>query len=386
MDFDVVIVGAGLVGASFAMALRGAGLKLAVVEAQLPEAAADNWDSRVYAISPASAAFLHSLGVWKRLDSERIGAVHEMRIYGDAADAQLRFSAYEAGVAELASIVESRRLQSALWQGLEHQHQLELICPERCVALQLREDAAELTLAGGRTLRARLVVAADGMHSWVREAAGIAAEQKSYGQMGVVANFACERPHRGTAFQWFRGDGVLAYLPLPEQRISIVWSTPDTHAAELLALAPGAFCARVAAAGKDELGELSLLSAAMRFPLSLLRAARLAAPRIALIGDAGHLLHPLAGQGVNLGFGDARDLAQVLLQREVFRDPGEIRLLRRYERARAEDILALAWVTDGLQRLFAAPGGAAAKLRSAGLNLTDALPVLKNLLIRRALG
>ena len=386
MDFDVVIVGAGLVGASFAMALRGAGLKLAVVEVQLPEAAADNWDSRVYAISPASAAFLHSLGVWKRLDSERIGAVHEMRIYGDAADAQLRFSAYEAGVAELASIVESRRLQSALWQGLEHQHQLELICPERCVALQLREDAAELTLAGGRTLRARLVVAADGMHSWVREAAGIAAEQKSYGQMGVVANFACERPHRGTAFQWFRGDGVLAYLPLPEQRISIVWSTPDDHAAELLALAPGAFCARVAAAGKDELGELSLLSTAMRFPLSLLRAARLAAPRIALIGDAGHVLHPLAGQGVNLGFGDARGLAQVLLQREVFRDPGEIRLLRRYERARAEDILALAWVTDGLQRLFAAPGGAAAKLRSAGLNLTDALPVLKNLLIRRALG
>ena len=386
MDFDVVIVGAGLVGASFAMALRGAGLKLAVVEAQLPEAAADNWDSRVYAISPASAAFLHSLGVWKRLDSERIGAVHEMRIHGDAADAQLRFSAYEAGVAELASIVESRRLQSALWQGLEHQHQLELICPERCVALQLREDAAELTLAGGRTLRARLVVAADGMHSWVREAAGIAAEQKSYGQMGVVANFACERPHHGTAFQWFRGDGVLAYLPLPEQRISIVWSTPDTHAAELLALAPGAFCARVAAAGKDELGELSLLSTAMRFPLSLLRVARLAAPRIALIGDAGHVLHPLAGQGVNLGFGDARDLAQVLLQREVFRDPGEIRLLRRYERARAEDILALAWVTDGLQRLFAAPGGAAAKLRNAGLNLTDALPVLKNLLIRRALG
>jgi ubiquinone biosynthesis UbiH/UbiF/VisC/COQ6 family hydroxylase len=386
MDFDVVIVGAGLVGASFAMALRGAGLKLAVVEAQLPEAAADNWDSRVYAISPASAAFLHSLGVWKRLDSERIGAVHEMRIHGDAADAQLRFSAYEAGVAELASIVESRRLQSALWQGLEHQHQLELICPERCVALQLREDAAELTLAGGRTLRARLVVAADGMHSWVREAAGIAAEQKSYGQMGVVANFACERPHHGTAFQWFRGDGVLAYLPLPEQRISIVWSTPDTCAAELLALAPGAFCARVAAAGKDELGELSLLSTAMRFPLSLLRVARLAAPRIALIGDAGHVLHPLAGQGVNLGFGDARDLAQVLLQREVFRDPGEIRLLRRYERARAEDILALAWVTDGLQRLFAAPGGAAAKLRNAGLNLTDALPVLKNLLIRRALG
>jgi len=386
MDFDIVIVGAGLVGASFAMALRGAGLKLALVEANAPAPDADGWDSRVYAISPGSAAFLQSLGVWQRLDRDRIGAVHEMCIHGDAADAQLRFSAYEAGVAELAAIVESRHLQSVLWRGLEHQHNLEFICPDRCVDLQLREDAAELRLAGGRTLHARLVVAADGMHSWVRQAAGIKAEIKPYGQMGVVANFSCARPHHETAFQWFRSDGVLAYLPLPGQRMSIVWSTPDAHAAELLALPPGALCARVAEAGKDTLGELELLSAATSFPLALLRATRLAAPRVALIGDAGHVLHPLAGQGVNLGFGDARDLAGVLLQREIFRDPGEIRLLRRYERTRAEDILALAWVTDGLQRLFATPGSIAAKLRNAGLNLTDALPVVKNLLIRRALG
>ena len=386
MDFDIVIVGAGLVGASFARALRGAGLKLALIEAQAPLGAVDNWDSRVYAISPGSAAFLQTLGAWKRLDHGRIGPVHEMHIHGDAAAAELRFSAYEAGVAELAAIVESRHLQSVLWQGLEHQHDLDLICPDQCVALQLREDAAELTLAGGRTLRARLVVAADGMHSWARQAAGIAAEVKSYGQMGVVANFACARPHHNTAFQWFREDGVLAYLPLPGQRMSMVWSTPDAHAGELLSLPGDALCARVAKAGKDALGELELLSAAKQFPLARLRAARLAAPRIALIGDAGHVLHPLAGQGVNLGFGDARDLARVLLQRELFRDLGEIRLLRRYERARAEDILALAWVTDGLQRLFAAPGGAAAKLRNAGLNLTNALPVLKNLLIRRALG
>lgn len=386
MDFDIVIVGAGLVGASFAAALRGAGLTLALVEAQAPEAAADNWDSRVYAISPGSAGFLQRLGVWKRLDPGRVGAVHEMQIHGDAAGAQLRFSAYEAGVPELASIVESRRLQSVLWQGLEHQHNLELICPERCAVLQLRDDAAELTLAGGRTLRAKLLVAADGMHSWVRQAAGIDAELKSYGQMGVVANFSCTRPHHDTAFQWFRGDGVLAYLPLPGLQMSIVWSTSEEHAAELLALPAGELCARVARAGDDALGDLGLLSAVMRFPLARLRASRLAAPRIALIGDAGHVLHPLAGQGVNLGFGDARDLAQALLQREPFRDPGDIRLLRRYERARAEDILALSLVTDGLQRLFAAPGGAAAKLRNTGLNLTDALPVVKNLLIRRALG
>ena len=386
MDFDVVIVGAGLVGASFARALRGTGLKLALVEVQLPPAAADSWDSRIYAISPGSAAFLRDLGVWARVDADRIGPVREMLVSGDAADAQLRFSAYEAGVAVLASIVESSRLQSVLWQGLEHQHDLELICPDRCAALQIGADAAELTLAGGRTLRARLLVAADGMHSWVRQAAGIEADLKPYGQMGVVANFACAQPHHDTAFQWFRADGVLAYLPLPGQRVSIVWSTSEVGAAELLALPTDAFCARVADAGKHTLGELDLLSAALRFPLSRMRAARLTAPRVALIGDAGHVLHPLAGQGVNLGFGDAKALALVMQQRELFRDPGEIRLLRRYERARAEDILALGLVTDGLQRLFAAPGGGVARLRNAGLNLTDALPVVKNLLIRRALG
>ena len=386
MDFDIVIVGAGLVGASFALALRGTGLKLALVEAQAPAAPADTWDSRVYAISPGSAAFLDGLGIWKRLDRQRINAVHEMLVRGDAKNALLQFSAYESGVPELAWIVESRRLQFLLWQALEHQHELDLICPERCEALQLRDDAAELTLAGGRTLRARLVVAADGVHSWARQAAGIAVAEKAYGQMGVVANFACACAHHDTAFQWFRADGVLAYLPLPGQRMSMVWSTPDAHAAELLALPAAALCARVAEAGKDALGRLELLSAPMQFPLARLRASRLAAPRFALIGDAAHVVHPLAGQGVNLGFGDASALARVLLQRELFRDPGEIRLLRRYERARAEDILALAWVTDGLQRLFAAPGGAAAKLRNAGLNLSNALPVLKNLLIRRALG
>jgi len=385
MDFDIVIVGAGLVGASLATALRGAGLKLALVEAQAPAVAGDDWDSRVYAISPGSAAFLEGMGVWKRLDRARICAVQEMQVFGDVAGAQLQFSGYESGVPELAWTVESRRLQSVLWQGLEHQHNLELVCPDQCEGLQLQLDAAELRLASGRTLRAKLVVAADGKHSWVRQAAGIEVREKPYAQMGVVANFTCERDHHDTAYQWFREDGVLAYLPLPGRRMSIVWSTSDRHAAELLDLPAPVLCARVAEAGKEVLGKLDLLSPVAQFPLARQHAARLSGTRTALIGDAAHVLHPLAGQGVNLGFGDAAALARVLLQREPFRDPGEIRLLRRYERARAEDILALAWVTDGLQKLFAAPGGAAVKLRNAGLNLTNTLPVLKNLLIRRAL-
>ena len=386
MDFDVVIVGAGLVGASLALALRGTGLKLALVEAKVPEADTESWDSRVYAISPGSAAFLQELGIWKRLDAGRIGPVHEMRVHGDAPNAQLRFSAYEAGVQELAAIVENRLLQSLLWRALEFQHEVELFCPERCSALVLKEARAELTLASGRTLNARLLVGADGVHSWLRQAAGIEIEEKSYQQMGVVANFECERAHQHIAYQWFREDGVLAYLPMAGQRMSMVWSTSEAHAAELLELSSDAFCARVADAGAAVLGNLTLLCRAQAFPLRLQRAQRLVAPRLALVGDAGHVLHPLAGQGVNLGFGDARHLAQVLRRREVFRDPGEIRLLRRYERARAEDILALAWVTDGLHQLFAVRSGGVSLLRNAGLNLTNRLPVLKNLLIRRALG
>ncbi len=386
MDFDIVIVGAGLVGASCALALRGSGLKLALVDAQVPPAAGDDWDSRVYAISPGSAAFLDGLGIWRRLERGRVERIDEMRVRGDGAGALLRFSAYEAGVAELAWTVESRRLQSLLWQALEHQHQLELICPEQCADLQLHDDAAELSTTNGRLLRAKLVIAADGMNSWTRQAAGISVSERPYAQMGVVANFICTVPHHNAAFQWFRKDGVLAYLPLPGERMSMVWSTADAHAAELLALSPQALCARVAAAGEYALGDLRLLSPVARFPLALMRAERLVAPRIALIGDAGHVVHPLAGQGVNLGFRDARALARELLQREQFRDPGDIRLLRRYERARAEDIMSLALVTDGLQRLFIASGGAAAKIRNAGLNLTNVLPVVKNLLVRHALG
>jgi 2-octaprenylphenol hydroxylase len=386
MDYDIVIVGAGLVGASFALSLRGCGLKLALVEAQAPAVATGEWDSRIYAISPGSAAFLDTLGIWKRLEQSRIQPVQEMLVAGDAAGASLRFSAYESGVAELAWIVESRHLQALLWQGLEQQQNLDLICPDKGSALKLFEGGAELTLAGAGALKARLVVAADGMHSWTREAAGIEVKQKPYRQMGVVANFATEKAHHGTAFQWFRADGVLAYLPLPGNRVSIVWSTADAHAATLLALPADEFCARVCEAGAQTLGKLSLLTPPAQFPLGYQRAARLVAPGIALIGDAAHVLHPLAGQGVNLGFGDARELAKVLLERELFRDLADIRLLRRFERARAGDILALAFATDGLQRLFSLPGAPAAGLRNAGLNFTDALPVVKNLLVRQALG
>jgi 2-polyprenylphenol 6-hydroxylase len=386
VNFDVVIVGAGLVGASFARALDGAGLRIALVESGAPPQPGAGWDSRIYAISPGNAAFLADIGAWHLLDGTRIQPVQRMEIFGDDPAARISFSAYETGVGELALIVESGRLQRALWDTLLAQRDVTLFSPARCAALEVDESEATLTLESGEQLTAQLVIGADGASSWVREHAGLSAQARSYGERGVVANFACARPHHGTAYQWFRPDGVLAYLPLPGARMSMVWSTPDAHAGELLELAPDVLCARVADAGRGVLGGLEMLTPPVAFPLQVLTAARIVAPRVALIGDAAHVVHPLAGQGVNLGFGDARALAGVLRSREPFRECGNLALLRRYARSRAEALVAMRRVTEGLQQLFGAQSRIISAIRNAGLNFTDRVPVLKNLLVRQALG
>ncbi len=387
-DFDVIVVGAGLVGTAFALALQDSGLEVALVERRPPPQApaGDRWDSRIYAVSPGSAAFLDRLGIWGGLDRARLAPVYEMRVWGDDGASRLDFSAYQAGVPELACILESGLLQRALWCALEEHGQVRLFCPARCAALQLDEERATLRLEGGDALTARLVVGADGADSWVRSQAGLEGEPRPYRQMGVVANFAADRGHGQIARQWFRSDGVLAWLPLPGDRVSMVWSVWEEQARELLALPEQELCRRVAEAGGHALGGLRLITAAAAFPLRLLRLPALVAPRLALIGDAAHNVHPLAGQGVNLGFRDARELARVLGGRGPQRDCGDYLLLRRYERARKEDILALQGVTDGLQKLFNNRNPLLRPLRNLGLALTNGQPWLKNRLIRQALG
>lgn len=388
MFFDVIIAGAGLVGASLALALRGSGLRVALLEPRpVPAVPEDgSFDVRVYAISPGSARFLDAGGAWSRIDPARVAPVLEMQVRGDDGNSELRFSAYDAGLPQLAFIAESRRLQQALWEALRGQENLEVFCPASPMALELAEPRALLTLQDGRALEARLVVGADGAESWVRTQAGIPAQPRPYGQMGVVANFETTVPHLGAARQWFRRDGVLALLPLPGDRVSMVWSTWDEGAQELLALDAGALCARVEEASGGAAGNLSVITPAAGFPLRLLRLESCIGPRLALIGDAAHNVHPLAGQGVNLGFGDARELAAVLRARGAQPDCGHSLLLRRYQRARREEVLAMQFATDGLQKLFnnAVPGLGVA--RNLGLRLTGQLGPLKNFLIRQALG
>lgn len=361
-------------GASLARALPG--LNVALVGARPQPAAIDGFDARVYALTPGNVDFLRRLGVWPAI-APRACPVHAMRIHGDDGRAALEFSAYEAGVGELAWIVEDSALQQALWDGLSG-------TARRCASLEFGAREALVHFEDGGSLGAQLVVGADGAQSFVRKSAGIDARERDYEQVAVVANFGCEKPHGNVAYQWFQGGPVLALLPLPGDQVSMVWSLPASEAARISNLTD--LADEVARASHSALGTLTLASLVRSFPLRHLSARRLIAPRVALIGDAGHVVHPLAGQGLNLGLQDVRVLAEILTAREPGRDPGDYRLLRRYERQRAQPILAMDAVISGLFSLYGARNATIGRLRNAGLNLTDRLPVLKNLLMRQAMG
>lgn len=380
---DIGIVGGGPVGAAFAAAMSESRFSLSLIEPRAP-VQAEGWDIRIYAISPSNRLFLGRIGAWPAMDQARVCPVQRMLVFSDDG-ARLEFTAYEAGVPELAWIVEAGALSRALWSRIQCQDNLELLCPATPAELTPQAAAMDLVMTDGRQLQARLVVGADGARSFVRQAAGILSKPHPDRQMGVVANFECERPHGNTAFQWFRPDGVLAWLPLPGRQISMVWSTSGIQADELMSLPATELCARVAGAGNGVLGGLTVLAPAAAFPISRMAVSSMVASRMALVGDAAHVVHPLAGQGVNLGLQDAAALADVLSDRRI-RDPGDTLALRRFERRRKEDILAMRWATDGLDWLFHSEAASLRRLRQSGVKAVNSLSVFKTLLVRHALG
>jgi len=394
MNFDIVIVGGGLVGASLTAALKHSGLSLALVESQsslmkitVPknkESAAADWDNRIYAISPGSRSFLERTGAWALLDEKRIAPVEKMRVFGDTGS-ELEFSAYQMGVAELACILENRALHQALRQLLEQQENLTLFQPAQCSTLKVDEDFASLTLEDGRVLNAKLVVGADGNDSWIRNQSGMGAAPVDYQQQGVVANFSTELPHRGVAYQWFQTDGILALLPLPGNHVSMVWSVSKERSSSLLSMSNVELCEQVVSASGQLLGKLKLATSPASFPLRMLTLPKITSSRVALIGDAAHNMHPLAGQGVNTGFRDARQLAQILLERGAQNDCGDEFMLRRYERKRKEDIYTMQATTYGLKNLFNNDDTLLRAARNLGLNATDRLTPIKKMLMQHAL-
>jgi len=387
-NYDAIVLGAGPVGLCVAAALASERFSLALIDrAPLPGSAGasgdDDWDHRVYAVSPGSAEFLRAIGAWQRLPAERLTPIEVMDVRGDG-DGAIAWSAYDQGERALAWIVEHRELCAALSESVRRAGSVEIIAPAEPASIAWRLDAAVLALGDGREVSARLAIGADGVRSWLRKGAGIATEPRPYRQSAIVANFIVERAHRGRAFQWFLdGRGVLAWLPLPGSRISIVWSAPDALATELAALDPAALAERVAEAGNHALGGLRAISPATSFPLSFLRLPSVVAHRMALVGDAAHGVHPLAGQGVNLGFGDAAALVRVLAAGRGIGDAGAALVLERYARKRAAPVFAMQFVTDGLSRLFEPP--ALKRVRNAGMRAVGALGPVRRLLAQGAL-
>jgi ubiquinone biosynthesis UbiH/UbiF/VisC/COQ6 family hydroxylase len=380
--FDIVILGGGLNGAALASALKNGPHSVALVESQPPAPTGPDsvWDSRIYAYSPGNVEWLQSLGGWQ--EPVRAQAVYSMKIHGDSTG-RLTFDAIDAGLPELAWIAENSRLQSALWQTLIGHPNIRLLnTPANAVTWDAGDTPRhQLHLGNGDTIGADLLIGADGALSWLRTQAGIGFNEEDYKHIGVVANFEIEKPHRGSAFQWFRTDGVLAYLPLPGNHISMVWSTPPEHAAELKALPLDELARRVKEAGAGALGKLTCITPATGFPLKRRRAHEWVRPGLVLIGDAAHTVHPLAGQGVNLGFRDSRLLAEVLSSGG---NAGEIGRLTAYAARRMEDVASMQFTTGSLKKLFARDDSLSIALRNWSMSFANQIHPINQALTRHA--
>jgi 2-octaprenylphenol hydroxylase len=385
---DVAIVGAGMVGAALALRLTQQGFDVALIESREPAVwnSSDELDLRVVALAPSSIEFLENVGAWHAISDARIASFRRMRVWDASAPGSLHFDAADRGEASLGAIVENRLIQSVLWNAMRSAS-IDAHVPAHVVATEIADDRRTLWFDDGTSLAARLVVAADGAESALRKMTGIETTDRDYAQRAIVAHVQTARPHESTAWQRFLPDATLAFLPLADGRSSIVWSLPETDATQLLALDDAAFCRELGAAFDFRLGEITAVTKRVAIPLRMRLANTYVAPRFALVGDAAHVVHPLAGQGVNLGLRDAAELADILATAKTSnRDFSAAHALRRYDRRRRSDATLSAHGFDAIQRVFGNASPVLATLRGAGLALVDRIAPLKKAFARHAAG
>lgn len=384
---DVAVVGGGVVGSACALALAAQGLDVALIEGREPP----RWDAaqrdlRVYAFAPDNAGLLDTLGVWASVRDARVQAYRRMRVWDAAGGGELRFDADAFAQAQLGWIVEHGLLADRLWQAVQRAG-VRVLCPAQVVSLDERDDAVRLVLDDGARLDARLAVAADGAESTLRRLAGVDVAVRDYAQRGVVGFVSSELPHGDTAWQRFMPGGPLALLPFADGDASIVWSLPDAEATRVLALDDDAFAEAVTQASGGRLGRLHPTSARVAFPLRRQLAGRYVAGRVVLAGDAAHVVHPLAGQGVNLGLRDVAALSASIegaLQRGA--DIASPQRLQRWARTRRSKNALAAHAFDAMHRAFATDAVLPVLLRGPAMGLAARLPAFTHGLWRRAAG
>lgn len=395
MRADLIIVGAGMVGSALALALQHSGLQILLLDggplSLKPFAQDAAFEPRVSALSAASQRILQRLGAWGGIAARRTSPYAEMQVWDGSGTGQVHFSAASVHAEVLGHIVENRVVQDGLLDAL-YEADLGLLPGARLEQLRRSGDDWLLTLSDGRELRAPLLIAADGANSAVRRLAGCATREWDYLHHAIVTSVRCSKPHQQTAWQRFTDDGPLAFLPLAkrddaEHWCSIVWSTTPAEATRLMALDDAAFCRELGKAFEWRLGEVLESDPRHCIPLRQRHAKRYVEPGLALIGDAAHTIHPLAGQGVNLGFLDAAVLAEVLLHAlERGENLADIKVLGRFERRRMPHNLAMMAAMEGFERLFQADPLPLRWLRNSGLNLVDGASQAKALFVRQALG
>lgn len=386
---DIVIVGGGMVGATLACALGDSPLKVVLLEAgsgryDLPE---QGFELRVSAITRASQRIFETLGVWPGIVARRISPYRDMHVWDAGGEGVIHFDSAEIGEAALGHIIENNVITAALYERLSAFENVEVITNTHPASITIEAENASLALINGNCIKTRLIIGADGSRSAVRQQFAISVRGWDYDHTAVVTYVKTEKPHRETAWQRFLPTGPLAFLPLPDNYSSIVWSTQPQHAKQLTDMNDADFCHALGEAFAYTLGRIESTGPRASYPLRFFVANDYVKPRLALVGDAAHTIHPLAGQGVNLGLADVASLAEVLMDAVTQgKDIGAMSVLRRYERWRKADSMSLFVAMDSLKRLFGSEHPGIRWIRNFGLSLTNQITPLKNHLVRSAMG